>query len=399
MNAEKQGFSVQLKMQKEQKMNAKKLLVSFMAIALVMFLAVTVSAANITDNLEVKVNDDWASYNDLSVTAGETLVIKVAFNSLIDASDVTVKAEIEGSKVDSSEISSSFDVETGLRYSKTLRVKVPYELKDEVSDDVSLIVTVKKGSSYKTVEEYTLRVQRPSYNANIMSIVTSNTVAAGESFPVDIVLKNTGYNNLDDVYVSASLSTLSGVERTVYFGDMVSLESDDDDDDSTTATGRITLQMPFSAEPGIYVLDVKVSNEDLEVSKSKQIIVENDFPNKVIKAGNDLLIVNPTDKLKIYQVVCPDSEQFVTVEAGSSKTVAISPTSDEYAVTVLSTNGEVIDSFTFNAAVKDTSDSSSSPIVILTIILAIVFLVLLVVLIVLIGKKPEKSEEFGESYY
>ena len=379
-------------------MNAKKLMVSFMTIATVMFLVATVSAAtDLTDNLEIKVNDDWADNNDLSVIAGETLVVKATFNSLVDASDVTVKVEIEGNKVDSSEISDPFDVETGLRYSKTIRIEVPYELKDEVSDDVSLIVTIKKGSTYKTVSEFTLRVQRPSYNADIMSIVTANTVEAGENFPVDIVLKNIGYNDLDDVYVTAELSALSGVGRTVYFGDLVSLESDDDDDDEdTTASGRISLKMPFDAEPGIYVLDVKVSNDDFEAEKSKQIIVENDFPNKVVKAGNDLLIINPTDKLKIYKVVFPDSEQFVTVAAGSSKTVAVTPNSEEYTVNVLEMDGELIDSFTFNA-VEDTS--VTSPVVILTIILAIVFLVLLVVLIVLIGKKPERTEEFGESYY
>jgi len=381
----------------KQKMNAKKLMVSFMAIATVMFLVATISAAtDLTDNLEVKVNDDWADNNDLSVIAGETLVVKATFNSLVDASDVTVKVEIEGNKVDSSEISDSFDVEAGLRYSRTLRVEVPYELKDEISDDLSLVVTVKKGSTYKTVSEFTLRVQRPSYNADIMSIVTANTVEAGESFPVDIVLKNRGYNDLDDVYVTAELSALNGVGRTVYFGDLVSLEADDDDDEDTTAIGRITLQMPFDAEPGIYVLDVKASNDDFEVEKSKQVIVENDFPRSVVKAGNDLIIVNPTDKLKIYKVVFPESEQFVTVSAGSSQTVQVNPNSDEYTVSVLDMNGELVDSFTFNA-VEDTS--VTSPIVILTIILAIVFLVLLVVLIVLIGKKPERTEEFGESYY
>jgi hypothetical protein len=382
---------------KNQKMNTKKLMVSFIAIATVMFLVATISAAtDLTNNLEVKVNDDWASNDDLSVIAGETLVVKATFNSLVTESDVTVKVEIEGNKVDSSEISDSFDVENGLRYSKTLRIEVPYELKDEISDDVSLIVTVKKGSTYKTVSEFTLRVQRPSYNADIMSIVTANTVEAGESFPVDIVLKNIGYNNLDDVYVNAKLSALNGVERTVYFGDLVALESTDDDDEDTTATGRINLQMPFSAEPGIYVLDIEVSNDDFEASKSKQIIVENDFPNTVVKAGNDLLIVNPTDNLKIYKVVFPESEQFVTVGAGSTKTVAVTPNSEEYTVSVLEMNGELVDSFTFSA-VEDTS--VTSPIVILTIILAIVFLVLLVVLIVLIGKKPERAEEFGESYY
>ena len=381
---------------KTTKMDAKKLMVSIMAIAFVFSFMVSVSAADeIATNLDIKVNDDLAS-DLISVQAGETMTVKVMFNSLADASDVTVKAEIEGNKVDSSDLSAPFDVETGLRYSKTLDVVVPYELKDEVSDDVTLIVTVKQGSNYKTVQEYTLRVQRPSYNAEVVSIVTPNTVEAGENFPVDIVLENIGYNELDDVYVTAKISALDGVERTVYFGDLVAIEDADDDDESTTANGRINLQMPYNVESGIYVLEIQVSNDDFDVKTSKQIVVENDFPNPVIKAGNDLLIVNPTDKLVVYRVVFPESEKFVTIDSGSSKTVQVNPNAENYTVNVVDMSGELVNTFTFSA-IEDAS--VTSPIVVLTIILAIVFLVLLVVLIVLIGKKPEKAEEFGESYY
>jgi len=381
---------------KTMKMDAKKLMVSILAIVFVMSLVVSVSAAEeIATNLNIKVNDDLAS-DDISVVAGEDITIKVMFNALVDASDVTVKAEIEGNKVDSSTLSDPFDIENGLRYSRSLDVNVPYELKDEVSDDVTLTITVKQGSNFKTVDEYTVRVQRPSYNADVMSIVTANTIEAGETFPVDVVLKNVGYNDLEDVYMTVELSALNGVERTVYFGDLVAIEDTDDEDDSTTVSGRINLQMPYNVEPGIYVLDVEASNDDFDVKASKQIIVENSFPNTVIKAGNDLLIVNPTDKLVVYRVVFPDSEQFVTIDSGSSKTVQVIPDSDDYTVNVVDMDGELVNTFTFSA-VEDAS--VTSPIVVLTIILAIVFLVLLVVLIVLIGKKPEKVEEFGESYY
>jgi len=383
---------------KYHKMNTKKLMVSFLAVALMFSLVATVSAAtDIAQYVTVEVNGEDAFYDDLSVVAGETVDVRVAFNALADASDVTVKAEIEGNKVDVSDMSTSFDVEEGQRYVKKLSLEVPYELKDDVSDDILLTVTIKEDGSSKTVVEYALRVQRPSYNANVMSIVTPNSVEAGENFPVDVVLKNVGYNDLDDLYVSASMTALDGVERTVYFGDLVALESEDDDDDeSETTNGRIFLEVPFDVEAGVYVLKIEVFNDDLEVSKMKQIVVENEFPSKVMKAGNDLLIVNPTEKLKVYKVVFPDTESFVTVSAGSSKTVEVTPTSEDYTVNVLTMNGELVDSFTFQTVEKA---SVTSPIVVLTVILAIIFLVLLVVLIVLIGKKPEKAEEFGESYY
>ena len=378
-------------------MRTKNILVSFLAIAIVLFLATAVSAAaNVTDNLVVKVNDEVTNMNDLSVEAGESVTVSAVFNSLVDASDVVVKVEIEGNKVDVSEQTSGFDVEAGFRYTKELTLNVPYELKDELSDDLNLVVTIKKGSEYKTTSESTLRVQRPSYNADVLSIVSANTVEAGEDFPVDVVLKNVGYNDLNDLYVTAKLSALSGIERTVYFGDLVALENSDDDKDTTTISGRINLKMPFDVESGIYVLDVLVANDDVTVSKSKQIVVKNDFPNSVIKAGNDLLIVNPTNKLKVYRVVFPESETFVTVSPGSTKAVGVTPGSEDVVVNVLTMSGELVNSFKFDA-VED--NSVANPIVVLTVILAIIFLVLLVVLIVLIGKKPEKSDEFGESYY
>ena len=378
-------------------MRTKTILVSFFAIATIVFLAAAVSAsAPITDNLVVKVNDEVANANDLSVVAGESITVNAVFNSLVSASDVIVKAEIEGNKVDVSEQTSSFDVESGLRYTKSLTLVVPSELKDDVSDDTNLVITVKQGSAYKTIAEFTLRVQRPSYNAEVLSIVSANTVEAGEDFPVDVVLKNVGYNDLDDLYVTAKLSALNGIERTVYFGDLVALENDDNEDDVTTISGRINLKMPFDAESGIYVLEILVANDDITVSQKKQIVVENDFPNSVIKAGNDLLIVNPTDKLKVYRVVFPESETFVTVSPGSTKAVEVTPSSEDFVVNVLAMNGELVESFKFSAVEEE---SGASPVVVLTVILAIIFLVLLVVLIVIIGKKPEKAEEFGESYY
>ena len=360
---------------KNQKMNAKKLIVSFFAVACMILLAATVSAAGVTNNLNVKLNDEDVSSNNLAVIAGDTVNVRVAFNSIIDSSDVTVKAEIEGDKADVSDMTPSFDVENGKRYVKTLNLEVPYELKDELSEDITLTVTVKKNGNVKTVKEYSLRVQRPSYEANVMSIVTANTVDAGENFPVDIVLKNIGYNDLSDLYVSAKISAIDGVERTVYFGDLVAIENDSKDDDSTTTNGRIFLQMPYDVESGIYTLEIEVSNDDLDLSKTKQIVVNNDFPSTVMKAGNDLLIVNPTEKLKIYKVVSPTSESFVTVPAGESKTVEVSPDSEDYTVNVLTMSGELVGSFTFQSVEEE--KSVTSPIVVLTVILAIIFLVLL----------------------
>jgi len=179
---------------KEYKMN-KSVLVSFLLIASVLFLATTASAAvPITDNGFIEVNDvevgtfggGWDG-NYVSVDAGETIEVKVEFtvmdsldigNGESSVSGVTVKAELG----DVTAVTSPFTIEQGVTVaSKVLTLKVPNELKDDLSEDMTLTLTVEsKNHEYKTeITGIILRVQRPSYDINIKSITTSNTVEAG----------------------------------------------------------------------------------------------------------------------------------------------------------------------------------------------------------------------------
>lgn len=379
-------------------MNTKNIFVSFLAIATLLFLAAGVNAELYIDN--VKVDDVEVGWNDVSVVAGETVSVEVSLSSDVDASDVRIRAEIEGNKVSVEGVSNSFDLIANQTYpAKKLTLKVPYELKDDLSDDVTLTIKAWNGD-YKTTEDYILKVQRPSYNAEVLSISTSQTIKAGELFPVDVVLRNVGYNDLEDLYVTAKITAL-GIEKTTYFGDVVAMESEDndDDDETDTVTGRLYLQVPYNVEAGIYNLEVEASNDDLTETAVKQIVIKNELPNVAIKSGSDLLVLNPTNTLKVYTIVTPSDEQLVVVPAGSSKTVSITPQSGDFEVKVFSA-GELVSTVAFTKSADDNDGTSiTSPVVVLTVILAIVFLVLLVVLIVLMGKKSEKSEEFGESYY
>ncbi len=398
------------------KMNKKNLMVSFVATAIALFLIATASAYTITGDLttaeSVKIDGMVVTAtSEISVIAGDSIVVQVFFNSLQDATDVRFKAEIEGDKLDVDARTDSFDVETGKTYMKTLKLKVPFELKEDLSEDFTLNVKVWNGDFKSEWEGIVLRVQRPSYNPVIKSISTTSNIEAGDVIPVDIVIKNVGYNDLDDLYVTASISAL-GIEKTSYFGDLTPLEDGDctndeicdawgvaNEDDSDTVSGRIFLKIPFEVESGIYTLEIKVTNDDVTFEKVKQIVIENDFATNVFASGNDLWIVNPTDKVVGYKIV-PESadvsESVVFVPAGSSKVIKVSP-EGEAKVNVFTMNGELVSTVTFNGETK--SDSVSNPVVILTVILVIVFLVLLIVLIVLITKKPEKTDEFGESYY
>ena len=414
-------------------MQTKKVLVSFLAVVSVLLLVATVSAGELAGNTAVKIDDTYVQFgtdgsvtNFISVVAGETISVKVWFNSLVYDSDVTLNVEIDGEKLDSDAVSKYFDVEENGSYSASVNVLVPYELRDKITDNEATLSIEIDGKKYKTtINDIPIKIQRPSYNTGIKSVTTSQRVTAGQTIPVDVVLKNIGYNDLEDLYVTASISAL-GVQQRVYFGDIVALECDDSSNsdfpwsantqdrmcreaDQDTASGRLFLDIPYSAKAGTYTLDIEVANAESTSRDSVQLAVQNDFEKIVYRSGNSIWMVNPTDNVVGYRVV-PESpasvsESIVFVPAGGSKQVEVRSNVDgqyEFNVNVFTTDGQLVDTIAFSGntgTAKSATGNETSPIVILTIILAIVFIVLLVVLIVLIGKKPEKSGEFGESYY
>ena len=406
------------------KMDIKKLLVSFMVLVSVLFLAANVSAAELADNTVVEINGIDATFNP-AIVVGETLFIRVEFDSLVNVSDVIVQIEIEGDRKTVEAQTNYFDVESGKRYAKTLKLEVPFDLRDKLSGFADLNVKI-SGSGFRTDLSYSLRVQRESYSVDVLSVSIPQQVTAGELFPVDFVLRNVGYNDLRDLFVTARISALN-VERTVFLGNIVAIECDKDmtseenygvdvvrkciEDEESTVSGRIFLNLPYDAKPGIYALEVKITGEDVTSSDNVQLVVKNAFPEgNFIVSGNQLLIANPTNELIVYRIIPQStaaigvsvSETLVAVPAGSSRIVTVDATSDlsgtqTYSVNVFSSDGAFISTVSFSKSFG--KEGVTSPIVVLTIVLAIIFIVLLVVLVVLLGKKPQKSEEFSESYY
>ncbi|PIN94957.1 hypothetical protein COU53_01550 [Candidatus Pacearchaeota archaeon CG10_big_fil_rev_8_21_14_0_10_30_48] len=406
-------------------MNTKNLVVTFCTFALALFLVASVSAADLTTNYQVDVDgiqvatNAGLTANTASVVAGQEFTLKVYFTSDVNDTDVTLEATVEGEKIEFRAITPIFDVESNHQYRKVLILKVPYELKDQLSDDLTLSIEV-DGKDYKTTfDDITLRVQRPSYNAVVMSATTPSTISAGQNFPVEIVLKNLGYNNLDDVYASVSIPELGVSQGPKWFGDLVSLENCTEDcNKQDTVVGQLYLKTPYTTKPGVYDLQVVVQNGDTKTVEHKQITISNEFVENILVVSSkktvavgeeavfDLLIVNPTDNVKVYRIVTDGdvltaSQSVVAVPAGSSTTVKVAGSADKEG------------SYTFNVNVFEGNNlaktvplelnvegsSSTNTVVVLTIVLAIIFLVLLVVLIVLLSKKPEKTEDFGESYY
>ncbi|MFC1682328.1 hypothetical protein ACFL0X_01795 [Nanoarchaeota archaeon] len=417
------------------KMNTKNLLVSFALVSVLLLTLLTSSVSAEGYIIEhVEVNDVGIIPNSentgASVVAGQLAKVEVWFEATQDFSedfdsDVTVEVEFDTGKDRGYAVSESMVVEEHERGKVTLMVEVPYELDDEQSEFIDLRIEI-DGEHYDVAEDYLVKVKRSQYESEIKSISVSNSIQAGETFPVDVVLENTGYLDLDDVYVSVSIPAL-GIEDSRFFGELVSLERDEceevdgngvvvcyNEDDENTGTVRLYLEVPHDVAEGVYSLEVEVRNDDVVSSEVKEVFIENDFSSgNVIVSGEDLLVVNPTNKVMVLRFV-PEStedlsvslsESTVVVSPGSSKTVTVtvsgaSEGTHSYVVNVFALDGELVDSLTLSKTVlADDESSVRSPVVILTIVLAILFIVLLVVLIVLLGRKPAKSEEFGESYY
>lgn len=408
-------------------MKTKNLMVFFLAVMSVFVACTLVSATSpLADiyNVEVDGIAVWGTGSPVAVEAGEYISVRVYMNPSVDTTDVRLKVELQGTKIDVEETVGPFVVEQNMRVSKTVNIRVPYELKDAVSEDLRMNIQVWNGDYKSEYNEVTLRVLRPIYNAGVMSIESASSVEAGEVLPVDVVLKNIGYNDLDDVYVALRIPALS-LERTAYFGSLYSLEDCDDGcENEDTVKGRFLITIPYDAKSGAYTLEVVVKNDDLELSSSKKIVIQNNLPNTVIttstlkraavgeKAVYELLIVNPTDKLKVYNVATENSDRIrtsadnsiVVVPAGSTKTVkitaeAIKEGSYDFDVTLLTADNQVAETQKLTLEASGKSLMAGNSAVIITIVLAVILVVLLVVLVVLLGKKSQKQEDFSESYY
>jgi hypothetical protein len=401
---------------KNAKMNTKRILVSFLLIASVLFLASMVSALGTTvPTIEVDGVD--ATADNVSVIAGETIDVRVEFTAnaplwdhdsnpltpmvptWTSQSDVKVKVTLEGNKDDVTSVTSNFDVINGKAYAKTLTLKVPSDFDDENLDEaLDLTVKIWNSDDVEFEDTYELTLQRGSYDIAIKSVMTSSTVEAGQLLPVDVVLKNVGYNDLEDLYVTASIGDLK-LSKQAFFGDLVTV-ADDDEDNENSVSGRLYLEVPYNVKSGTYTLEVTAENEETSSTMTQEIVVTNSVPDVAMKSGNELVLLNPTNQLKVYTVKYADTQVSVIVPAASSKSITIeTPTSGEYKFDVAVFSGEQLLSTVNFSGTGSATTSLTSPVMILTIILAVVFLVLLVVLVVLITKKPQKTEEFGESYY
>ena len=212
-----------------------------------------------------------ASSPVIAVSPGEVVPIQVVFTANDNASNVELEVEIKGRNGVSVQKEIS-DIRAGSIYSSLLKLKLPEDT-DDLAEEFTLYVTVSSNvDTDKVALPITVSVQKESYTLEILSVDYSSKVASGNNFPVTVVVKNTGYNRADDVYVVASIPAL-GLTTRGYMGDIVVTEEDDSDDEEDSVEKEVYLAVPEGVETGVYELVVEVYNDDSSTEVSKLLSV------------------------------------------------------------------------------------------------------------------------------
>ena len=410
-------------------MAKKNLLVFLVSILALVFALHTVSAVSFGNIANVEVSGIPASAGVVNFAgfAGQKIPVLVRFDATANAQDVKVKAWISGEKGNAVD-SERFDVVAQGTYTMLVYVDMPADMNDFLDEQRALEIVVESRQD-GTADEETIqfRIQRESYEIEILAVNMDTQVKAGEPFPIDVVLKNRGRHFADDTFLKIKVPEL-GIETQTYFGDLSPVDQGNPDKEDAVER-RAFLRIPSNVKAGVYTVILEAFNSDSVDSLERKVMISgagedtmvvSSSPEKTFSTNEDeeytLTIVNKGSEVRVFElsVVAPTeldlsvSEPVVVVPAGSSRTIKMTANAEKegkYTFTVnVHSDGQVVDTKTFKANVKAGTGSAKTgtgvnTTVLLTVILAIVFVVLLVVLIVLLTRKPETKEEFGESSY
>ena len=394
-------------------------------VALAVFATALVSAGSITE-IEVNGIEVVDTSSDVTVAGfyRDTVPVRVQFTSDSFEEETRLKAWFSGSRSNSA-TTERFDILPDVAYSRVVSVPLPDDFDNDVTEEDFILNIVIESRNGGVVASETIKVfvQRESFVIDILDVDMSNDVSAGEVLALDVVIKNRGRQFAEDSFVVARIPAL-GIEDRAYFGDLSSVDTSDPDKEDASER-RLFLRVPTSAQPGVYTVEVEAFNEDSVTSTTRKVSVSGVSEDTTVVApvhtksfnvgkevSYSMTIVNAGNRVRVYELVVDSSgdldldvsEPVIAVPAGSSRTVQIMAEADKggkhtFGVNIHS-DGQVVKQEQFTANVEGSRvTSAGNATVLLTVILAIIFVVLLVVLIVLLTKKPEKSEEFGESYY
>lgn len=259
----------------------KRILAKFFVLAISLFLAMAtfgnsaVAETKDITELTVYVNGNAVWHGDInsegqlaipSLERDSYLSVRAVFKANTDVSDVKIRAWINGYRNEIEDRTSEFDMFGGMQYSKTLTLEIPEDI--DAKDEFTLYVKIESKRELLGVDEAKIdtTVQRISNKLKILDInlwsykESAEGFKAGTTMYADIVLKNIGNHLAEDVFLKLNIPEL-GVTRTIYVGDIGSIDNQYEDTRKTT----IALPLPEEAETGSYTLEIEAFNSKLDV--------------------------------------------------------------------------------------------------------------------------------------
>lgn len=393
------------------------------------------------DNFQLSASDT----NVRDLERGEDFTLKVKLTATGNAKDVEIRAFVTGFEFGRNEpisdSTSPFDVEKGVSYVKSLKLKLPERVEE---DTYRIRVIVGGRDNDEITQNFRIKVTPTAHEVVIrdLSISPEDTVQAGRAILATVRVKNLGDKTEKDVKVRVSIPDL-GVTATPDFMD--ELKSDE-----SATSEEFFLRVDQCARPGTYDVKAEVTFEqgDKVATAKKQITVTKgpcEAPSagpssvsakgvkiaynaepQVVEAGGaavsyTITIINDGAETKSYSISVSGADwatvrlspsNMVTVKPGDSQTVFASVSAKRgaaaggqvFSVRVKDQAGDVVKELSLSANVVGSGAGvGAAGLVQLLQLGLIVLIVVLVVVGVVVAfrrmKGPGQGEEGAQTYY
>ena len=367
-----------------------------------------------------------------SIEACENVDVKVAIVSSGTAGNVVANNAImhswfrvSGETVEDE--TGQFDIYGNNQYVRTMFLKMPCNLKDWKNPTLKVEVEADEDLKGATQAEIKFDLQRLANELSIKSINVRSTCGTScNTVYADVVIKNTGNHELNDVYVKATIKEL-GVSGQKYIDLLVPYK---EEDESISQEVSIAIQLPSTVQPGTYTLEVTASSEESEdavqsvqftlsgipVSQPSVDVTPQVLTMEVTPGSNavyTMIVTNRGTTTQTFTVESTGLEGWATVQInpatfilspGESKLVSLYVTPKDdivagehlFSAKVKYGNELKTVNFTANVAEGNKGLDTKTILMIVGIVLAVAIIILLIVLLAQKGKTEEKAEE---SYY
>ncbi|UCD20981.1 MAG: hypothetical protein JSW08_00320 [archaeon] len=358
---------------------------------------------------------------------GQNVPVTVIFESRTDLDNARVIVDISDNSGDLRYETRKFNVYAGLEYAEFLSLDIPSDWKVDGTDDFVMEVEIKADDRVSGVNEAEIDgvVQRLARQLRIMNLnLRHQVVEAGDELEASVVVKNTGEEEAEDVYLRASVADL-GISQIFYLGDLAAYDNDDDED---TVSKTIVLDIPRNAQSGAYALELEAYNRNLRTWETVGFVVERygvvsgdievtpQVTRNDVRAGDtatySLIVANNDVTEQRILVSVSNTEDWATTEVlpasfdlepGESRLVTINVNVESDAVeaehlfSVEVEHGEDSQRFNFIANVGDGKGYFGFRDALLTI--GIVLAAIIVILLIVLLTRRANEERPEESYY